>query len=113
MFGDFNEITQSNEKIGWLDRDANQMAEFKDCLNRCELFDLGFIRQKFTWCNGRGGEQRTKVKLDRMVVNEEWMKLFLEARVRHVAMSILNHCLLMLSLTRKQPKKTGEETFLF
>ena len=55
VFGDFNEIIWTNEKIGWLDRDANQMAEFKDCLNRCELSDLGFIGQKFTWCNGRGG----------------------------------------------------------
>ena len=55
VFGDFNEITESDEKIGWLDRDAKQMAEFRDCLNRCELFDLGFIGQKFTWCNWPGG----------------------------------------------------------
>ena len=60
VFGDFNEIMWSNEKSGWLDRNANQMADFRDCLNRCELVDLGFIGQKFTWCNGRGGEQRTK-----------------------------------------------------
>ncbi|KAK9987796.1 hypothetical protein SO802_028035 [Lithocarpus litseifolius] len=88
VFGDFNEITQSDEKMGWLDRDAKQMEEFRDCLNRCELFDLGFIGQKFTWCNGRGGEQRTKVRLDRMVANEDWLSLFPEAGVRHVAMML-------------------------
>lgn len=71
MFGDFNEITHSDEKIGWLGRDAKQVEDFKECLSRCELFDLGFIRQNFTWCNGRGGDQRTKIRLDRMVVNEE------------------------------------------
>ena len=38
VFGDFNEITKSDEKIGWL--------EFRDCLNRCELYDLGFSGQK-------------------------------------------------------------------
>ena len=54
MFGDFNEITHSDEKIGWLDRDAKQMEEFRECLNRCELIDLGFTRQNYTWCNGRG-----------------------------------------------------------
>ena len=41
------------------------------------------------------------------------MRLFLEARVRHVAMSILDHCLLMLSLTHKQPKKQGRKHFFF
>ena len=48
--------------------------------------------------------QRTKIRLDRMVANEDWMSLFPEARVRHVAMPISDHCLLMLSLTRKQTK---------
>lgn len=62
---------------------------------------------------GLGGEQRTKIMLDRMVANEEWMKLFPKARVRHVAISISDHCLLMLSLTRKQPKKQGRKCFFF
>nr|XP_023887421.1 uncharacterized protein LOC111999528 [Quercus suber] len=113
VFGDFNEITHSNEKLGWLDRDAKQMEEFRECLNRCELIDLGFIGQKYTWCNGRGREQRTKIRLDRMVATEEWMNLFPEARVRHVAMSISDHCLLMLNLKRKQNQKRGSKRFFF
>ena len=112
VFGDFNEITQSDEKIGWLDKDAKQMAEFRDCLNRCELFDLGFIGQKFTWCNGWDGEQRTKIRLDRMVTNEDWLRLFPKARVSHVAISIYDHCQLMLSHTQTA-QKTREEMFLF
>ena len=48
-----------------------------------------------------------------MVANEEWMRLFPEARVRHVAMSILDHCLLMLSLSRRQPKKQWKKRFFF
>ena len=103
VFGDFNEITHSDEKLGWLDRNLKHMEEIRECLTRCELFDLGFIGQKFTWCNGRGDRQRTKIRLDRMVANEEWMKIFPEARVRHVAMPISDHCLLTLSLIRKQP----------
>ncbi|KAK7839830.1 hypothetical protein CFP56_017473 [Quercus suber] len=30
---------------------------------------------RFTWCNGRHGNQRTKLRLDRMVANVEWMRL--------------------------------------
>ena len=48
-----------------------------------------------------------------MVVNKDWLSLFPEARVRHVAMPISDHCLLMLSLTCKQTKKQGRKCFFF
>ena len=41
VFGDFNEILNSDEKLGWLDRDARQMEGFRECLCNCGLFDMG------------------------------------------------------------------------
>lgn len=64
VFGDFNEITHLDEKIGWLERDFLQIEGFRRCLYRCGLTDLGFVGPRFTWCNGREGEQRTLVRLD-------------------------------------------------
>ena len=34
VFSDFNEIKHPKEKLGWLDRDADQMGNFKECLGR-------------------------------------------------------------------------------
>ena len=48
MFGDFNEILNSDEKLGWLERDARQMKGFRDCLCYCGLIDMGFVGQWFT-----------------------------------------------------------------
>ncbi|XP_050241059.1 uncharacterized protein LOC126689950 [Quercus robur] len=62
---------------------------------------------------GGGGEQRTKIRLDRMVATEEWMDLFPEVRVRHVAMSVSDHCMLMLTLKHKQPQRRGMKCFFF
>ena len=98
VFGDFNEITHQHEKIGWLERDVDQMEGFKECLSRCGLFDLGFVGQRFTWCNGRLGDHRTLIRLDRMVANVSWSALFQEAKVRHRSMSSLDQCLLILTL---------------
>ena len=64
------------------------MEAFRDCLNRCGLVDLGFVGQQFTWCNGRFSENGTKLRLKRIVANEEWMRHFPDARVFHSAMSI-------------------------
>ena len=98
VFGDFNEITHQHEKIGWLERDVNQVKGFKECLSRCGLFDLGFVGQRFTWCNGCLGDHRTLIRLDRMVANVSWSALFQEAKERHRSMSSLGHCLLILTL---------------
>ena len=56
VYGDFNEITHANEKFGWLDRDATQTWDFRECLSKCGLVNLGFVGQRYTWCNGRLGE---------------------------------------------------------
>lgn len=105
VFGNFNEILNSDEKLGRLDRDARQMEGFRECLCNCGLFDMGFVGQRFTCCNGRIGEQRTLVRLDRMVANEEWLNMFLEAKVFHRSMVASNHCLLSLSLRMRGPEK--------
>ena len=48
-----------------------------------------------------------------MVATEEWMDLFPEVRVRHVAMSVSDHCMLMLTLKHKQPQRRGRKCFFF
>ena len=111
--GDFNEIVQSYETLGWLDRDARQIKVFRECLSNCGLIDLGFVGQHFMWCNGRIGEQRTRVRLHRMVANEEWRKMFPEARVIHGAMAASDHCLLNLSLRQRVQRKGSRKRFMF
>ena len=113
IFGDFNEIVHSDEKLGWLDRDARQMKGFRDCLSECGLVDLGFVGQRYTWCNSRIGEQRTLVRLDRMVANEKWLNIFGEAKVYHRAMAASDHCLLNLSLRHRTRKKGERKRFMF
>ena len=59
------------------------------------------------------GEQRTLVRLDRIVANEKWLKMFPEAKVFHKAMAASDHCLLNLSL-RKQVQRRGRvKRFMF
>ena len=76
VFGDFNEITHLEEKSGWAERDAHQMRAFCNSLETCGLRDLGFIGQRFTFCNGRHGDHCTLIRLNRIVANDQWLELF-------------------------------------
>ena len=109
----FDEILNFDEKLGWLERDARQMEGFRECLCTCGLIDMGFVGQRFTWCNGRIGEQKTLVRLDRMVANEEWLNLFPKAKVFHRAMAASDRCLLSLSLRMRGPRRVVKKRFMF
>ena len=77
------------------------------------MFDLGFVGQRFTWCNGRIGDQRTLVRLDRMVANEAWLNMFPEAKVVHRSMAASDHCLLSLSVRMRETRKVARKRFMF
>nr|XP_023879274.1 uncharacterized protein LOC111991717 [Quercus suber] len=113
VFGDFNEITHIEEKCGGAERNANQMEAFRNALDNCDLRDLGFVGQRFTWCNGRFGDQRTLVRLDRMVANNRWTALFQQAKVCHRSMSSSDHCLLALYLAPQLRRRRGKAQFRF
>jgi hypothetical protein len=45
------------------------MTALKECLQDCELMDLGFEGPKFMWCNHKDADSHIKVRLDRAVAN--------------------------------------------
>ena len=51
MLGDFNEILSSADKCGGNPINLRRAQIFKDCLNACNLIDLGFQGSKYTWVN--------------------------------------------------------------
>lgn len=53
---DFNEITSVSKMSSHRFRRMSQMQDFRLALGDCKLSDLGFKGPKYTWCNGRGGE---------------------------------------------------------
>jgi hypothetical protein len=86
IMGDFNEILFSHEKEGGNPRPQGYMQAFRDVLSDCELFDLGFNGDPFTWKRGRIRE-----RLDRVVVNNAWNTMHPEATVHHMEYARSDH----------------------
>lgn len=82
--GDFNEILIQEEKEGGEPRSQACMDRFKQTLEDCELVDLGFSGDVFTWKNNNQMVDRfIRERLDRAVANEEWILHFQNTRVRN------------------------------
>lgn len=73
---DFNEILEASEKVGGVRRTQGAMEAFKNKLEFCDLYELGYRGPKFTWWNCRDGNEFIKEKIDRVVANPEWCTMF-------------------------------------
>jgi hypothetical protein len=75
--GDFNEILYSNEMEGGAVRSQRCMQlAFRNALNSCNLEDLGYEGDIFTWRRGKIRE-----RLDRAVCDPRWAAMFPMAAV--------------------------------
>uniref|UniRef100_A0A8R7QRC4 Reverse transcriptase domain-containing protein n=1 Tax=Triticum urartu TaxID=4572 RepID=A0A8R7QRC4_TRIUA len=80
--GDFNEILHSWEKEGGPPRGQACMDRFKAALENCELRDLGYVGDTFTWRNhSHMAEKYVKERLDRAVATTSWCCRFPAYRV--------------------------------
>ncbi|XP_020679490.1 uncharacterized protein LOC110097458 [Dendrobium catenatum] len=63
-----------------------------------ELHDLGFSGPKFTWTNNKSGSSKIWVRLDRVLMNSEGLRLAPLASVKHLICVASDHCPLLVSL---------------
>lgn len=74
--GDFNAIRSPKEKSRGSTSWPPHMNEFNDCLYSCELEDLRYSGCFFTWSNRQDPPNHVSTKIDRVLVNEGWMRAF-------------------------------------
>ncbi|XP_075656927.1 uncharacterized protein LOC142627031 [Castanea sativa] len=78
--GVFNEMLVDGDKFGGRAVSANQSLIFKDCLDSCNMIDLGFWGPRFTWSNRRDILNLIQERIDRIFVNPNWCALHPNAR---------------------------------
>lgn len=113
--GDFNEILKHGEKAGGNFRTDDRMDDFRNCLDRCNLVDLGFNGHKFTWSNKQAGSCNIQERLDRGLANVEWTNRFPGVRVNHLTQIVSDHCLVQVewSVERKRRGAGGVKLYRF
>ncbi|XP_059294842.1 uncharacterized protein LOC132047883 [Lycium ferocissimum] len=82
--GDFNVITDEEEKYGVLPVSLNEVEDFRHCIQTCNLTDLGFKGSVFTWWNGRAADDGVFKRLDKCLGNFEFQQLFPGLEITHL-----------------------------
>jgi hypothetical protein len=72
------------------------MADFRDILAFCDVFNIGFAGAPWTFDNRQHGDKNVKVSLNRALALTSWSNWFPEARLRHLVSSRSNHVPILL-----------------
>uniref|UniRef100_A0A2N9GXY8 Reverse transcriptase domain-containing protein n=1 Tax=Fagus sylvatica TaxID=28930 RepID=A0A2N9GXY8_FAGSY len=104
--GDFNEIVDNGEKLGFRKRAQRLMNNFREALTDCGLSDLGFQGPKFTWTNLQSNENVIFARLDRGVSTREWIQLFPSTRVRIIPFAPSDHHAIIVDCIHEAGQQT-------
>lgn len=96
--GDFNSILHRTKHKGgsfaYYERKARSFIDFVESNN---LMDLNFSGPHFTWCNNQSGLARRWARLDRCLVNFDWLNIFKLNNLQHLSGSFSDHSPFLLS----------------
>ncbi|XP_031127725.1 uncharacterized protein LOC116029802 [Ipomoea triloba] len=81
LMGDFNDLLHQSEKLGRIQHPQWLIQGFSEAINYSGLRNFEFKGYQYTWEKGRGTVNWVREKLDRILVNNQWLDLFGEARV--------------------------------
>ncbi|KAH0714422.1 hypothetical protein KY284_007327 [Solanum tuberosum] len=82
--GDFNVILNEEEKLGGLPFTQHEAIDFASFICMCALSEVQTIGSKFTWWNGQIEEECIFKRLDRILVNQEFVEVFPSSEVHHL-----------------------------
>ena len=89
---DFNETLINEDKFGGRVVSVSRSLSFKECLDKCNMIDIGFGVPRFTWTNRREVQALIQERIDRYFVNPSWVLLYLEAKVTHLTRIVAQFC---------------------
>ncbi|CAN1125950.1 hypothetical protein LINPERHAP2_LOCUS3150 [Linum perenne] len=96
VMGYFNSILSANDKRGGAGFIRARNKSFIDTVDLCGLSDLPFQGPKFTWARNN-----VLVRLDRALVNDNWMNLFPESSTIHLHKLKSDHRPILLRSTNQ------------
>lgn len=114
MIGDFNQIQNNNEKLGGHLRDESSFVDFKNMLQACEMSELKYIGNKFSWSdqrsvvrNGLREKELIQCCLDKSFANSEWLSVYPASEGEFLEPIKSDHHPLIVKIMSTTPVKRG------
>ncbi|XP_074298901.1 uncharacterized protein LOC141629876 [Silene latifolia] len=102
--GDFNTVISPDERLGGYTK-KEDMDDFINCLNTCGMVDIPASGAFYTWTNKQDAAHRKFSRLDRFLINTEWVSMFPEMHAHFHPEGIMDHNPCVVSNIKLEGKK--------
>ena len=110
--GDFNKALAEDDKFGGRSVSINRSVMFKECLDKCNMVDMGFSGPRYMWTNRREINSLIQERIDIFFMNPSWCLLYPDVKLSHLTRCHSDHCpVLMETNPRRQLHLTGPFKF--
>lgn len=72
-------------------RRLTQMQSFRNVVDDCGLYNLGFSGYKYTWSNRREVDDLVQTRLDRALANLQWKNAYPDHKITHLPFGSSDH----------------------
>lgn len=112
LLGDYNQILTSSEAYSLYTSDISPggIADFNECLTDCGLFDLAYRGCFFTWSNKSPTSPRSR-KLDRALINENWMERYPNSFAYFDAPGTSDHSPCLVTIKAEESRRKTRFTY--
>ncbi|XP_020243302.1 uncharacterized protein LOC109821533 [Asparagus officinalis] len=98
LCGDFNAMITSEEKLGGSQLSEADTKDFRDFIEVSLLTHLKTLGCFFTWNNKQNAESRVWSRLDRALVNDEWISSYSASHVEFLLPNFSDHSPAQISI---------------
>ncbi|XP_074278228.1 uncharacterized protein LOC141601821 [Silene latifolia] len=109
--GDFNSVMASDERIGGAPVTNAETRPMVQAVQDCNLVDLSAQGAFYTWSNKHEQDTRVYSRIDRVLVNEDWVDIFPESYVHFMPEGTFDHCPCVVSFDFVSQRKGATFNF--
>lgn len=99
IIGDYNEIGAPHEKIGGAAPNSSRFKRITLLKSNCNILDIPFSGQVYTWRKKVAGENNIWERLDRVMASPTFIEQFPTANIKNHLFTSSDHCQVQLSFT--------------
>ncbi|KAK7268413.1 hypothetical protein RIF29_21111 [Crotalaria pallida] len=113
VIGDINQVLGPENKMEGNPVDLAKIDNARTCLEVCNMKDIDWVGQKFTWCNRRKQPDTIEEHIDKAFSNTTWSQVWNYSKVSHLPRYSSDHSPIILDAlmrTNQDARKKEKET---
>ncbi|XP_074289061.1 uncharacterized protein LOC141614202 [Silene latifolia] len=105
--GDFNNVLAANERIGGAEVTRAEIVPMAKVVHECNFHDLKGNGSFYTWNNKHEHGGKIYSRIDRVLINDDWINMFPESVANFLPEGLFDHCPCLINFELQMVRRSA------